>query len=164
MPAGAAEISQTTHLSVCKRNEPHAWQRMSESERLQLPPCVNFRLQKMPLRQMTRIRSLRMIGKLHLYRLAYVFQNEKPWEHVPDEAMYAVQHADGSISYCTFNGSEGNISLFVFTGTEELASFFRCAISMKKTRMNSRRIHFTWARCSIQPNACAAAMMMRAWK
>ena len=39
--------------------------------------------------------------------------------------MYAVQHADGSISYCTFNGSEGNISLFVFTGTEELASFFR---------------------------------------
>ncbi len=66
-----------------------------------------------------------MIDKLHLYRLAYVFQSEKPWEHVPDEAMYAVQHADGSISYCTFNGSEGNISLFVFTGTEELASFFR---------------------------------------
>lgn len=105
-----------------------------------------------------------MIDKLHLYRLAYVFQNEKPWEHIPDEAMYAVQHADGSISYCTFNGSEGNVSLLVFTGPEELASFFRLHDLYEKTRMSSMRIHSIWARCSIQPNVCVAAMMTRAWK
>jgi len=46
--------------------------------------------------------------------------------------QFAVQHADGSIRYCTFDALEMNIALQVFTGPEELATFFICTISLKK--------------------------------
>ena len=67
-----------------------------------------------------------MINKEKLYQTAYAFKNEKLWALLSDEQIFAVQHKDGTISYCSVLGRLGQqYALNVYTGPEGLTTYKR---------------------------------------
>jgi len=58
-----------------------------------------------------------------LYDLAFQFRKTKLWTKLFDSQLFAVKHADGTISYCCVMGALGeHLALAVYPGLEGLAS------------------------------------------